>query len=109
MGTMMRHNYKIKNVDLHWNNIYQSGARSLFEGLELNDFVIQIDLSWNCLGTNPSEMLGALCSFIENNTELRHIDLSFNSLDDLECETIGKSLESNHTILGIHLLGNAGC
>lgn len=37
---------------------------------------------------------------------LRHLDLSYNSMDKNECEIFGKLIENNHTLWGLHMMGN---
>ncbi len=34
------------------------------------------------------------------------MDLSYNSLDKKACEELGKAIHDNHTLWGLHLLGN---
>lgn len=40
------------------------------------------------------------------NSTLLHVDMSNNLLNAQELQTISDGLQSNHTILGIHLIGN---
>jgi hypothetical protein len=37
---------------------------------------------------------------------LRHIDISYNSMDVNECKILGELINDNHTLWGIHMLGN---
>ncbi|CDW87404.1 UNKNOWN [Stylonychia lemnae] len=41
-----------------------------------------------------------------SNKRLAHVDLSFNSFKREDIKIIGEGLKNNHTILGIHMLGN---
>ena len=43
--------------------------------------------------------------FIKNKT-LIHVDLSHNGLMDQEIDIISEGLKENHTILGLHMIGN---
>lgn len=48
----------------------------------------------------------ALSTALSHNTTLTHLDLSHNRLKITDCELLGQSLRSNHTLLGIHVGGN---
>lgn len=41
-----------------------------------------------------------------NNGVLKHVDLSYNSMDKSECEVFGLTIHSNHSLWGLHLMGN---
>jgi hypothetical protein len=43
--------------------------------------------------------------FKENKT-LIHLDLSHNNLKRIDCQIIDEGLKQNHTLLGIHMIGN---
>lgn len=38
---------------------------------------------------------------------MKHLDISYNSLGLHDCEVLAESLCENHTILGLHVLGNS--
>jgi len=40
------------------------------------------------------------------NKTLIHIDLSHNNFKKNDCESMEQGLEDNHTLLGIHMIGN---
>jgi hypothetical protein len=46
-------------------------------------------------------------AFFENKT-LIHVDISHNNFKKYEVFTIGEGLENNHSIMGIHMIGNEG-
>jgi hypothetical protein len=37
---------------------------------------------------------------------LKHLDISYNSMDKDECAIFGKTIIDNHTLWGLHMLGN---
>ena len=43
--------------------------------------------------------------FKENKT-LLHVDLSHNNFKKVDCEIIEEGLKENHTLFGIHMIGN---
>lgn len=40
------------------------------------------------------------------NRSLIHLDLSHNNLKSEDCELMEEGLKDNHTILGLHMVGN---
>lgn len=44
---------------------------------------------------------------LKQNKSLIHLDLSNNYLSDQACRMIGKRLNKNHTLFGVHIAGNA--
>ena len=44
----------------------------------------------------------------KKNKTLIHVDISYNSIRLNDMSMIGESLVQNHTILGIHIMGNEG-
>ena len=42
------------------------------------------------------------------NKSLIHVDISNNKIGETDVETIAEGLKENHTIFGIHFVGNAG-
>ena len=41
-----------------------------------------------------------------NNGILRHVDISYNSMNELDCEKFGETIKENHTLWGLHMMGN---
>lgn len=41
-----------------------------------------------------------------NRGNLRHVDISYNSMDQKECEIFGQTIHDNHTVWGLHMMGN---
>lgn len=52
-------------------------------------------------------MISGMCSCLRNNTILKHLDFSFNALGPDDCRLLAQALEHNHTLLGIHVMGNS--
>lgn len=47
-----------------------------------------------------------LAQALMQNQTLSHIDLSYNFLTQPECAQLSEGLNSNHTVLGLHIIGN---
>ena len=41
-----------------------------------------------------------------NKGTLRHVDISYNSLDKAECDKLGEGIKDNHSLWGLHMMGN---
>lgn len=54
------------------------------------------------------ESAHAWSDFFQKNETLIHLDLSHNNIDSRELEVMSEGLTENHTILGLHLIGNEG-
>lgn len=107
LGVMIEKNNKIKILDLHWNRIRTAGAVEFFNGLKKNDTLKQLDLSWNSMGRDSSlEIARAMGDAFSTNTQLVHLDISYNHFTIEECKLMGEGLLTNHTILGLHVEGN---
>jgi hypothetical protein len=64
------------------------------------------DGSFNMLGNKRNGEFGQKMADAVNRGALKHLDISYNSLDKIECEVFGKGIIDNHTLWGLHILGN---
>jgi len=67
---------------------------------------VVLDLSWNQLGQKRNGEFGQAMAAACNNGILKHLDLSYNSLDKQECGVFAEGIKNNHTLWGLHMLGN---
>jgi len=112
----------LSSLDLSWNTLHGEGAQSFIRGVYDNGIVSggklqRLDVAWNRMGSgshsaDETRRREALITariwgevFKHGNT-LFHLDLSYNSFNVDECEAIAEGLQSNHTLFGIHLVGN---
>lgn len=55
-----------------------------------------------------SEKTGeSIKKMFQKNKSLIHVDLSHNGLTDMDIDQIAEGLKENHSILGLHMLGNS--
>jgi len=99
-------------VDLHWNFLTGDGALGFFEGVAAHlrgeGQLGRLDVSWNCLGnTGGSASMAALSKALRQESSLVHLDLSYNSLRAEDCRVLAEGLRDNHSLIGLHLVGNA--
>jgi len=112
LGGLLQCQHSLNFLDLHWNLLTGDGALGLFEGLVASSAaggtLQRLDVSWNCLGnTGAAASAGALAEALRRECPLVHLDLSYNHYKAQECGIIGEGLRDNHTLLGLHLVGNA--
>lgn len=113
IAKFLEENAKIEEVYLAWNQIRGLGALKIAEALKFHGSLRVVDLSWNSLDSNellakPRAVVAALADSLANNKVLVHLDISNNHLDMDDCALLAKHLESNQTLIGLHMSGNCG-
>ena len=104
---MLHYNEKLKKLDLHWNCLKGEGAMMIFEGILDHPELEELDLSWNAIGnTKDLNIIQKISENLSKQGYLKHLDLSHNYITHIECEILGKGLEDNHSLLGLHIAGN---
>jgi len=106
---------------IHWNKIWAKGAIAILKALEKNQVVQVLDLSFNAIGADKTNSAATQFAITcQENSGLVHLDISHCNFTLVDIEIIGKNilikilqylgegLKKNHTILGIHLIGNKG-
>lgn len=53
-----------------------------------------------------TDYAGQWSNMFLKNESLLHVDLSFNNINESDCNTIAQGLKGNHKILGLHFQGN---
>ena len=74
----------LKIMHLQWNKIHADGAVKLFEAISQNHSIRNIDLSWNMIGVkgkNNNETAEAAIANAINAGVIKHLDISYNSLN----------------------------
>jgi len=108
---------KCKNLlslDLSWNNIRNAGACAVFDAITAKTSVESLDVGYNAIGTatdterDAVKCLAKMVGEDEGGCSLTHLNVSHNQMNAKDCEIIGKALEKNHTLMGIHVEGNQG-
>jgi hypothetical protein len=98
--------HTLKSLSLAWNRLgTQGGSSMLASGLLENNSLKVLDLSWNSLGSSSDFIL--VGEAISRHLVLEHVDLSHNHITSENIVTLSNDMDKNHSILGIHLKGNA--
>lgn len=107
VANLLSCNSTVKYLDLHWNNIRGPESVSIFKALASNRTIKVLDMSWNSMGNNYTlELASAVSEAFSANKRLAHFDISYNYFNIKECKIIGKGLKNNHSLYGLHILGN---
>ncbi|EAR90528.1 hypothetical protein TTHERM_00118760 (macronuclear) [Tetrahymena thermophila SB210] len=103
-------NSQLQELYLHWNNISSQGGLAIAQGLEQNNSLQVLDLSYNGLGNpqNLSSCLSIIKSCSLDNSQMKHLDLSYNNIPLQESQEISLYLKENFSLFGIHYNGNEG-
>ena len=128
MSEIKKHN-RLKILDLSWNLIGTNLTDELpnleeltsatkdpknhFDNAYLNELKISMQfrkqqvLSSIKSHSKVSYFATQLCELFHNkNTELLHLDISYNNINYIDSKEISENIKDNHTILGIHVDGN---
>jgi len=111
---------QLNSLDLNWNLLHGEGAHAFLKALLDNSFAAgklrRLSLAWNRLGSgaqrDPERRKDAqtsakiLASVFQEGSTLFHLDIGYNSINAEDCAVLAKGLENNHTLYGLHLVGN---
>ena len=129
MMTEIKKHLRLKILDLSWNLIgtnlvdeiptldeltkASKDPKRHFDNAYLNElkYTLQFrrpgSISPVRLGSKVSYFTTQLCELFHNkNTELLHLDISYNNINVVDATAISEHIKDNHTILGIHVDGN---
>jgi hypothetical protein len=67
---------------------------------------VLFDGSFNLFGGKRNGEFGIKMGEACNKGILRHLDISYNSMDKNECDKFGETIHDNHTLWGLHMMGN---
>lgn len=120
LGHFVAQSSTLKVLDLAWNALHGEAAEALLEGIYDNNKAAdaresgglrRLGIAWNRLGskaTNSQTTRSAklLCSIFEDCKAMFHMDLSYNGFGAEDCAVMAAGLAKNHTLFGLHLVGN---
>jgi hypothetical protein len=99
-------NYNLTVLKISWNKIKTRGGVAIADALKDNKKIKVFDGSFNMFGQKRNGVFGAKMAEACNNGCLTHVDLSYNSMDANECQIFGEAIKENHTVWGLHMMGN---
>jgi hypothetical protein len=111
LSEMIFYNRSITALFLSWNEIKGEGARLLARGLQENNQIKVFDMSFNPIGSmhfQKTSCIKSLSDAFSANKTLMHVDFSYCGFSNDDLENLNFGLKYNHSILGIHMIGNQG-
>ena len=107
------HDCHLTELDLSWNQIKCSGGCAIAFALQSNKSLESLDISWNALAstglrTSDRSFAKQISDMFAVNVKLLHLDISNNHLTTADCVAMSEGLKKNHTLLGLHMVGNEG-
>jgi len=121
LGILLSTCRELRSLDLHWNSLHGTGGNAFLRGLYDNGLegcgkLRRLDLAFNRLGsglhtddaiTKESDRNAkVLASVFQDCSTLFHLDISHNAFTADECSTLANGLLHNHTLFGLHMVGN---
>ena len=101
LSKILEVNKSIKHLDLSNNSrLSDSGARCIFEGLQYNTTLVNLNLSQTGIALDTAR---SLTEILQINKSLTHLDLSKNPLSDSGARYIFESLQYNTTLVNLNL------
>ena len=104
LSKMLQVNKSLTHLDLSDNSKFSdSGARCIFEGLQHNTTLVNLNLSHTGIATSDPDTARSLMKMLQVNKSLTHLDLSKNKLSDLGDYSIFEGLQYNTTLVNLNL------
>ena len=101
---MLQVNKSLTHLDLSENKICDSGAHYVFEGLQSNTTLVNLNLSNTDITAADPDTARSLTKILQVNKSLTHIDLSENKiLCDSGAHCVFEGLQSNTTLVNLNL------
>jgi len=109
IAQLIKDTYYLVSINLHWNTLKGEGATLILQSVMLNNSIKILDLSWNTIGVTKNKVFAnKLAELLSTQDNLVHLDISNNRLSSFDCAIISKGLEENHSLWGMHIIGNEG-
>jgi hypothetical protein len=103
LGSMLRTNTTLTELDLSWNGIRLESAIAIGESLENNSTLRTLLLGYNSFGDMPSQVLGRT---LKTNTGLTLLDLEYNSITPKAATVLANAISFNQSLLKLNINGN---
>lgn len=100
----LKYNTSLVELNLRLNRLTDEGGRMLLEGLTDHRMLTTLNLSNNTLGKDTAAVLAEIIA--DPHCALRSIDLSGNTLKEVDAETLLHGLQQNATIVALDLRQN---
>ena len=109
LAKMLQVNKSLTHLDLSKNTLSDSGARCIFECLQHNTTLFDLNVSHTGIEVKNPDTARSLTKMLQLNKSLTHLDLSKNSLSDSGACCIFKCLVDNTTLVNLNLSHTCYC
>ena len=100
---MLQVNKTLTHLDLSGNEFLDSGACCIFEGLQHNSILVNLNLSKSGITATDPDTVWSLTKMLQVNKSLTHLDLSENAFLDSGAHFIFENLEYNTSLVSLNL------
>lgn len=111
LGRLLATHKQLNCISVRRNQLTGFGIAAIFEGalenVRMGGQVADMDVGWNCVATEGMWAAEAIAPVFRESASLYHCDLSYCGFDISCCEVLGQSLRDNHSLYGLHIVGNA--
>ena len=103
LSKMLQINKSLTHLDLSMNRLSDSGARCIFDGLQHNIALVNLNLRECGITATDPDTARSLTDMLQVNKSLKHLDLSKNRLSDSGTHCIFEGLQNNTTLVYLNL------
>ncbi|CAE7211302.1 LRRC74A [Symbiodinium natans] len=111
LGELIAGHGNMTRLSLRRNRLAGFGMAALFNGILENarrgGQLADVDVAWNPLAQDGPLAAKAISTVFRESATLYHCDLSYCSMDAASCSLLGEGLRDNHSLYGLHIVGNA--
>lgn len=111
LGELIAGHGQLTRLSLRRNRITGPGMAALFRGILENARTggqfADVDAAWNPMASGGIVAAKAMAQVFQESATLYHCDLSYCQLDAAACAALGDGLRDNHSLYGLHMVGNS--
>lgn len=111
LGELIAGHSQLTRISLRRNRITGPGMAALFRGILENvrngGQLADVDVAWNPMASDGLPAAKAMAQVFQESATLYHCDLSYCQLDFAACAALGEGLRDNHSLYGLHVVGNS--
>ena len=100
---MLQVNKSLQYLDLSGNSFIDSGSHCVFEGLQHNNTLVNLNLRNTGITAADPDTARSLTKMLQVNKSLTHLDLSENQICDSGAHYVFEGLQSNTTLVNLNL------
>ncbi|CAJ1350577.1 unnamed protein product, partial [Effrenium voratum] len=111
LGELIANHRQLTRLSLRRNRLTGCGMAALFRGILENartgGQLADVDVAWNPMASDGLQAAKVIAMVFQESATLYHCDLSYCRLNCGACEVLGVGLRDNHSLYGLHVVGNS--